>query len=162
MKLNTNDTKKDELNIGSSIVQNVREKKFIGSIKMERGQKLFELNLKTGDIKLAEFKESVIEFPLHQKSPLSKRKELIVGEDCMYRPAINLVNAKRKFQTYIDRVNQSASGRSIKLRCPECEADQSVIVTLSIVQGKALAKISMCEKCGHQPKTLTDFVKQTE
>lgn len=67
-----------------------KEVKHLGKIKMHKGQKLFDLDMKTGMIKEAELQEV-----LNIKG--EKKRKLIAKPEHLYAPAINLENAERKF-----------------------------------------------------------------
>lgn len=68
-----------------------KEVKFLGKIRPHPGQKLWELNLKTGWIQ-----EIVVDdVTVNLKGGVSKK--FMVKENCMYTVAINIKNANRKF-----------------------------------------------------------------
>ena len=71
-----------------------------GSLKPKRGHFLWEINTLTGEIKKAEFKKTTAVFGA--KIP---PQELIIKPDCIYIPALNAKNAKKK---YDQNPNQSA------------------------------------------------------
>ena len=73
------------------------EKKLINSLPLKKGQKVWELNFKTGKIQLAEVKWSIL---LNG----AKRGEVIVKDYHIYQVAINLKNANKKFQTAARRM----------------------------------------------------------
>lgn len=84
-------------------VKNVRqveiEKKdvLLGSLALKKGQKIFEVNMVTGDVKIAEFEQqpiSLIEKKNNKFAP--NRSKLIINKDCKYIPALNIENAMRK------------------------------------------------------------------
>lgn len=71
----------------------VKEKMtFLGSMKMIKGLTLFEMDCKTGMIRKAVFEESIIEFSG------KKTRKLIFNPKAMYVQAVNVKNAKRKFE----------------------------------------------------------------
>lgn len=63
-----------------------------GTIKPKTGHFIWELNEETGEIKKAEFKRSIVVFGA--KFP---PEELVVKSDCIYIPALNAKNAKKKY-----------------------------------------------------------------
>lgn len=84
---------------------NVKKKKKIeyvlqGTIKPQTGHFIWELNEETGEIKKAEFKRNTAVYGA--KLP---PQELVVKADCIYIPALNAENAKRK---YLKNKEQSA------------------------------------------------------
>ena len=71
-----------------------------GTIKPKTGHFIWELNEETGEIKKAEFKRTTAVF-----GTVAPSEELIVKPDCIYIPALNAENAKRK---YLKNKDQSA------------------------------------------------------
>jgi len=76
----------------------------LGSLRPQKGHKLFECNLSTGVVKEAEFDLSTDTVLYHHWS-FVENKKLIIHPDCIYIPALNLKNAKKKF--IIDREQSS-------------------------------------------------------
>lgn len=68
-----------------------REKQFIGSLKIYKGQRLWELNFLTSDIIPVELKNSVLNLDG------SVKINYTIKDKCWYCVAVNLKNAKRKF-----------------------------------------------------------------
>lgn len=84
---------------------NVKKKQEIeyilqGTIKPKTGHFVWELNEETGEIKKAEFKRNTAVYG----SELPP-EELVVKADCIYIPALNAKNAKKK---YLKNKDQSA------------------------------------------------------
>jgi hypothetical protein len=85
---------------------NIKKKKeieyiFEGNIKPNRGHFIWEFNEETGEIKKAEFKKnSTFIF-----SRSYNTEELIIKANCIYIPALNAENAKKK---YLKNKQQSA------------------------------------------------------
>jgi hypothetical protein len=84
---------------------NVKKKQEIeyvlqGTIKPKAGHFVWELNEETGEIKKAEFKRSTAVYGAELPP-----EELIIKADCIYIPALNAENAKRK---YLKNKEQSA------------------------------------------------------
>lgn len=84
---------------------NVKKKQEIeyvleGVIKPQAGHFIWEVNEETGEIKKAEFKRNAVVFGAKQPP-----EKLIVKADCIYIPALNAENAKRK---YLKNKEQSA------------------------------------------------------
>jgi hypothetical protein len=64
-----------------------------GTIKPQRGHFIWELNEETGEIKKAKFKRNTAVAFGTELPP----EELIVKSDCIYIPALNPENAKKKY-----------------------------------------------------------------
>lgn len=75
------------------------EYQLLGSLKPKNGHTIWEVNTETGAIFPAEYKKEAAVFGA--KIP---PKKLIVNPDCVYIPALNEENAKRK---YLQNKNQS-------------------------------------------------------
>jgi len=71
-----------------------------GTIKPKKGHFVWELNEETGEIKRAEFKRNTAVFGAEVPP-----EELIIKPDCIYIPALNAENAKKK---YLKNKEQSA------------------------------------------------------
>jgi hypothetical protein len=71
---------------------------YLGSHKMRNGQKMWEFNKATGEIKIAEMEELPVNPYKKTKNnlPEGPRKKIITNENCVYVPAINIENAVRK------------------------------------------------------------------
>lgn len=81
-----------------------KEKKFLGSMKLQKGQKCYEMNLKTGVISEAVYREECI--LIDKNTSIAKyKKKLFLQENCLYTVAINLSNAQRKFFKMINALN---------------------------------------------------------
>lgn len=72
--------------------------KYVGSLKPKKGQKIWEFNHKTGEIKIAEMEEMPINPFKKGRSglPEGPRKKLVINENCVYVPEINIQNAVKK------------------------------------------------------------------
>lgn len=68
-----------------------KETRHLGKIRFQKGQKFWELNVKTGWIQEIVFDNATINL----KGAVSKR--FMVKEDCIYTVALNLKNANKKF-----------------------------------------------------------------
>lgn len=84
---------------------NVKKKQEIeyilqGTIKPKTGHFVWELNEVTGEIKKAQFKRNTAVYGAELPT-----EELVVKADCIYIPALNAENAKRK---YLKNKEQSA------------------------------------------------------
>lgn len=89
----------------NSIELNVKKKQEIeyvlqGTIKPKIGHFIWELNEETGEIKKAEFKRNTAVYGAELPP-----EELVVKADCIYIPALNAENAKKK---YLKNKEQSA------------------------------------------------------
>lgn len=71
-----------------------------GTIKPQAGHSIWELNKVTGEIKKAQFKRNTAVYGAELPT-----EELVVKSDCIYIPALNAENAKRK---YLKNKEQSA------------------------------------------------------
>lgn len=74
------------------IIAEVNKKMLVDSIHPYPGQKLYELNMVTGELKEAEIKSTNASF--HQGGII---KNVIIKENCNYVAAINIANAQKKF-----------------------------------------------------------------
>lgn len=88
----------------------VKEEKILQRVKPQPGQKAWELDMNTGEIKEAEYQATDYEMPEHKKVDLSgifknnlggQRTKLIQKKDCIYELAINRKNAEKKFKKRI-------------------------------------------------------------
>lgn len=69
-----------------------KQQKFLGSVKnIQKGQKLWELNIKTKMI------TEVKEFETAATIKGGVHKKLVIKENCLYAVALNLKNAERHF-----------------------------------------------------------------
>ena len=76
--------------------QQEKQLKFIGQQRPHSGHKCFEINLSTGEINLAEFKEEAISFEDARNGIISGKRKVIVKEGCVYVTALNKKNAIKK------------------------------------------------------------------
>jgi hypothetical protein len=77
-----------------------QEKKlhYHGSFRLQRGQKVWECDVKAQEIREAEYEKSPVHFALAAKgAPAVMRHKLIMREGCLYVPAINVATARKKF-----------------------------------------------------------------
>jgi hypothetical protein len=65
-----------------------------GTIKPKRGHIVWEINEETGEINPAEYKSDTISFV---KSLAVPSEKLVIKKDCVYIPALNIKNAKKKY-----------------------------------------------------------------
>ncbi len=82
----------------NTIELNVKKKQGIeyvlqGAIKPKSGHFIWEINEETGVVSKAEFKTNQVALYGAKLPP----KELIVKSDCIYIPALNAQNAKKKY-----------------------------------------------------------------
>lgn len=73
-----------------------KQLKYVGHVRPHSGHKCFEINLKTGEANLAEFKEEAISFEDAKNGIVSGKKKIIIKEDCVYITALNKKNAIKK------------------------------------------------------------------
>lgn len=149
--------KNDKLSVGIHAENEKKSQaKFIGSLLPQKGQRCFELNTQTGQIELAKFEIQTINYPING-SVAGVRNKLILKGNCIYVVAINLVNAKKKFQKIL---NESLKDniQTSKVDCLVCGAEKSIDID-SIIKDKVLtAKITTCISCSHAPK-ISDYIK---
>ena len=91
----------------NNIQLNVKKKQEIeyvlkGTIKPQTGHFVWELNEETGEIKKAEYKCDTIGYSYSIKV---QNEKLVVNPNCVYIPALNAANAKKK---YLKNNEQSA------------------------------------------------------
>lgn len=76
-----------------------KQKNYLASFKLQKGHTLFEINTKTGFIYYAEYQDKDV--IIGKDNTLSKRKSVIVKEDCIYIGALNVENVKKKLRKQI-------------------------------------------------------------
>jgi hypothetical protein len=86
----------------------------LGSLRPQKGHKLFECNLSTGVVKEAEYEAKRDTINYNQVS-FVETKKLIVHPDCIYIPALNLKNAKKKFMMSREQSNYFVKPPILKL-----------------------------------------------
>jgi hypothetical protein len=69
----------------------------LGNIRKQNGHTLFEINTLTGEIKEAEYKQMSATYDLKTGMSSNKKGELITDKNCIYIPALNKVNALKKY-----------------------------------------------------------------
>ena len=99
LKVGVNNPNQTEIN-----VKKKQEIEYVleGTIKPQTGHFVWELNEETGEVKKAEYKRDTISFNAFTKQEPEK---LVVNPDCIYIPALNIENAKKK---YLKNKEQSA------------------------------------------------------
>lgn len=75
--------------------------KFLGTRYPSPGHKCFELDLKSGQIVLAEFTKKNIQFQ-QAKDNIAVSKKVIVKENCIYTTALNKKNAIKRFKKMLN------------------------------------------------------------
>ena len=73
------------------------------SIKPHKGHTLFEANLLTGELEVAQYEKTDILYPITYKADVVKRKKVLAKKDCVYISALNRKNAEAKFFKMINR-----------------------------------------------------------
>lgn len=68
-----------------------REKKYLGTVRLYKGQKLWELDLVTKDVKEVVITTATVNM---EGVPV---KDYVTKEGCLYAVALNRANAERKF-----------------------------------------------------------------
>jgi hypothetical protein len=98
--------KRDDLHVG--IEKYVKkEVKLISRITPKPGHTCFELNLKTGDVSIAEYDTLIVDQSKIVKGQVVTRRKLIAKANCIYISALNQKNAEKKFQQAFDKNPQS-------------------------------------------------------
>lgn len=87
------------VNSDNRIEMNVKKQQEIetvlqGTITPQRGHFVWEINEETGEIKKGEYKQDTVTFNFNSELPQEK---LVIKTDCVYIPALNPENAKRKY-----------------------------------------------------------------
>lgn len=65
-----------------------------GSLKTQKGHKVWELEIETSIIKEAQYKKDTVALDMFTTTPQNK---MILRKGCVYIPALNSENARRKF-----------------------------------------------------------------
>lgn len=97
MKELTQHTKKEEKTELHAKKQKEVTYELLGIIQPRKGQALFEVNATTKEIKKATFKSNTFTVGGTNK------KELVINPGCVYIPALNATNAKRRFERNPDQ-----------------------------------------------------------
>ncbi len=149
--------KKDELSIHQNAeMQKKKQAKFIGSLNIHKGQKCFELNTRTGVIELAKYDTQTISYQ-KLKSIGSVNRKLTLNDECIYVVAINLKNAKKKFQVIINNTLKDKT-QTASVDCLVCGAKKSIDIDSIVKEQVLTASITICSACGHSPK-ISDYIK---
>lgn len=72
------------------------EEKFVKSFRPHKGHTMFEVNVKTGDVKKAEFERTELSYEKALKNDFSEKKKIVMQPDCIYVSALNIQNAMKK------------------------------------------------------------------
>jgi transcription termination factor NusB len=89
--------KKEEIGVHAQ-KQQEKQKLFVGQLRPHKGQRVYQLDLKTQAISLAEFDEVVAGFSG------DVTKSIIIKEKHLYCCAINETNALRKFNNQCKKI----------------------------------------------------------
>lgn len=76
-------------------------KEYKGTLRLKKGMKLYELNLKTQEIKEAQYQSITAQTG---RLGAGVRKALIMQPNCLYEAAINQQNAQRKFGKMVKKI----------------------------------------------------------
>jgi hypothetical protein len=98
LETNPNNVIRTEINVKK---QQKAEHTLEGTIKPKKGHKVWEVNEETGVIREADYKVDAVVFNFMAKKEPSK---LVINDDCVYIPALNASNAKKK---YLENNSQS-------------------------------------------------------
>jgi len=71
------------------------QQKLVGRVRPKKGHILFEFNIKTKEIKKANFDSVDVDFEKAQSNNLSINKKITVNKDCLYISALNEKNVKK-------------------------------------------------------------------
>jgi hypothetical protein len=85
---------------------------FAGVIQPQKGQKVFEVNEKTGDVTEAEYRQNTTTFIVGQKL---EPPRLIMKPNCVYIPAMNVKNAVKKYAKNKSQENYFVKEAPMKL-----------------------------------------------
>lgn len=144
-------TKKDKLSVGIEMNIQSSKKNSVGSFNLQKGEKVFELNLETNEISLAKYRSSSLQFPTQKGAVSNIRKELVLNQNCFYEKAINLQNAKRKFQKRLNIMSKKYEDRIIDFNCKICSAEKSISVKFTSVNSELKYEIKKCSNCENLP-----------
>ena len=78
--------------------EQIKGTKFLTAIKPHRGHTLFEVSVKTGFIRKAQFEQTDQFFNAEQKGKNISRTKVICNEGCIYVSALNEKNAIKKLK----------------------------------------------------------------
>jgi hypothetical protein len=80
-----------------------KETELLGTLRPQKGHKCFELNVKTNEIREAEFAEEEIRLFTSSKDGHSVKRKINVKDDCIYFTALNKQNALKKFNKVFNK-----------------------------------------------------------
>jgi hypothetical protein len=80
-----------------------KELKLLGTLKPHPGHTCFQLDIKTGEITIAKFAQTSIDYTQSDKNSPVRRK-LITQDGCLYVTALNIKNAKKRFEKMINHL----------------------------------------------------------
>jgi len=81
-----------------------KETKIVGRMKKIKGLTLYQLDTKSGVISKAKVVSDTADF----KNPNRKIGKAKFEENCLYLQALNIKNAKRKFEKLVDKIIASS------------------------------------------------------
>jgi len=93
------------------VKQEQQELKYLGTLKPKRGHQLWEINIATREIKLAEFtqdKPTIKWEDATKPTTVNKKKKLQIRPDCIY---ISALNQKSAFKRFLKGKGSSQVGR---------------------------------------------------
>jgi len=91
----TQKTYSDKIEI-AKLAEVKTEEKFVKSFRPHKGHTMFEINVKTGDVKKAEFERTELSYEKALKNDFSDKKKIVMQPDCIYVSALNIQNAMKK------------------------------------------------------------------
>lgn len=106
--------KKDKTEL-HAIKPDKRELKYLGTLRPQKGQRVWQLDLKSMMITEAKYEEGVADFKKVEQGDLSVRHKLVTQENCLYVCAINAKNADKKFHKMLKIKFKNQSYKLIQL-----------------------------------------------
>lgn len=81
--------------------------KYLGSIIPKKGHTCFEINMKTKEIAVAQFDDSISSYSKAVKGDYSIKKKIIIKENCIYISALNKMNAIKHLNKMFVAMNKT-------------------------------------------------------
>lgn len=89
-----------------------KQQKHIGSIRLRRGLTLFQMNTETGKISKVSFDETHVN-PDFNKGKVNVRHKVTYNPKMLYVQALNMKNAKKKFEKIAKQIIDEANSNRI-------------------------------------------------
>lgn len=97
MKL-THQPNKDQVKNFRKKEQIQRKQKFLGKLKPKKGHKIWCFNMSTGELTLAKFEKTDVDFLAVKNNEIPKNRKIQATENCIYFSALNVGNAIKKLE----------------------------------------------------------------